>query len=602
MKGELRATVRAIARLIALAVRISPVRAISASLLLLASQLAGVAMAWAVKLIVDATLGHDERSAATGVAVLAAVTGVSVAASWASLVIRTGLNERVVQAVESEVVEITAGAVGIEHYERPEYLDRVEQLRQSGPELGLVPDRVATMVAVLARLALTVGLLVAIAPALGLLPLFAVPALAGNAYVYSRKQRAWNAAAPLWRSQFVCFELCESEAAGREIRVFGAQDPLSRRFRDLLHEADTIFDRAQIKTTAVVAVTWVIFGVGFVVAVLTVARAALRGEATTGDLVLALTLGAQLNAQMANLVAAITSIVYGLHGARQYVWLRDYGKHTARPRAPHTTPRLAPARLDRGVRFDRVSFTYPGTTHCVLEEVDLFLPAGTTVAIVGDNGAGKTTLVKLLARMYEPTAGRIFIDDLDLATIDAVDWRSRISAAFQDFARFEFTAQRTVGAGDLPRLDDQPAAVEALERGHSIDVVRALPDGLDTQLGRRYDDGSELSGGQWQKLAVGRAMMRPEPLLLLLDEPTAALDAPTEAALFDRYAAAARQASRHAGAITLLVSHRLSTVRVADLILLVHDHRVAESGSHRELMDQDGLYAHLYRLQAAGYR
>jgi ATP-binding cassette subfamily B protein len=210
--------------------------------------------------------------------------------------------------------------------------------------------------------------------------------------------------------------------------------------------------------------------------------------------------------------------------------------------------------------------------------------------------------VKLLAGLCVPTDGRITVEGIDLATIDAVAWRERVSAGFQDHARFEFTVQRTVGLGRLPDLDSAPAVRAALDRAGATDVLRALPADLDTQLGPTWSDGVDLSGGQWQKLAIGRAMMRPDPLLLLLDEPTAAIDAESEHQLFARWTRAARDVRRRSGAITVLVSHRFSTVRMADLIVVLSDGGVAELGSHDELIAAGGLYAELFELQARAYR
>ena len=230
------------------------------------------------------------------------------------------------------------------------------------------------------------------------------------------------------------------------------------------------------------------------------------------------------------------------------------------------------------------------------------------MAIVGENGAGKTTLVKLLCRLYPPTDGRILVDGLDLARMPADQWRLRIAGAFQDFLRFELKARHTVGVGDLPRLDDDTAVVAAVDRAGADDVIARLAAGLETQLGTTWPDGVEVSFGQWQKLALARGFMRDRPLLLVLDEPTAALDAETEHALFDRYAAAARggksngEAERADGRITILVSHRFSTVRMADLIVVLDGARVVEVGSHDELLAKGGQYAELHGIQAAAYR
>jgi ATP-binding cassette subfamily B protein len=286
-----------------------------------------------------------------------------------------------------------------------------------------------------------------------------------------------------------------------------------------------------------------------------------------------------------------------LRAAGRLLWLRDYSDSVTGQRASDSTP---PERLTDGITFENVSFTYPGTDRPVLQDISLTIPAGAVIALVGENGAGKTTLVKLLTRMYEPTEGRILIDGVDLADIDAEKWRQRSSAAFQDFAKPELVAQHTVGIGDLIQLDDETAAIGGLDRAGAGDVVDALPSGLSTQLGASWTDGVDLSTGQWQKLALGRALMRDDPLVVFFDEPTASLDAPTEHALFQRYAEAARSGSQ-AGSITVLVSHRFSTICSADLILVLDNGQAAELGSHEELMEHRGVYAELYTLQAKSY-
>ena len=237
----------------------------------------------------------------------------------------------------------------------------------------------------------------------------------------------------------------------------------------------------------------------------------------------------------------------------------------------------------------------------MLQDVSVELPAGSVVAIVGENGAGKTTLVKLLAKLYEPTSGRILVDGVDLARVPAEGWRARLAGAFQDFFRFELRAKHSVGLGDEPRYDDEPAVVAAVSRAGADDVIDRFESGLDTQLGPTWPEGVEVSFGQWQKLALARGFMRDEPLVLVLDEPTAALDAETEHALFERYAAGVRRDAVD-GRITILVSHRFSTVRMADLIVVLDGARVVEVGSHADLMARGGQYAELYGIQAAAYR
>ena len=340
-----------------------------------------------------------------------------------------------------------------------------------------------------------------------------------------------------------------------------------------------------------------VFAGGYVAAVLIVVNDAIGGHRSIGDVVLAITLAAQVNQQVSAAVSLLHDLQRIANAFTRFEWLERY----IAEREPKSADLPTPARLNEGIRFENVAFRYPGTERSVLSGVNLELPAGSTVAIVGENGAGKSTLVKLLCRFYEPTEGSILIDGEDLRRIPLDDWRRRITSGFQDFARFEFVARRTVGVGDLSAMDDLPAVEGALERAHAGDIVGRLSEGLSTQLGKSYTDGTELSGGQWQKLALGRAMMREMPLLLVLDEPTSALDAEAEHALFERYAEGARRVGQATGGVTVLVSHRFSTVRMADLILVVADGRIVEAGPHATLMRNHGLYAELYELQASAY-
>jgi ATP-binding cassette, subfamily B, bacterial len=261
---------------------------------------------------------------------------------------------------------------------------------------------------------------------------------------------------------------------------------------------------------------------------------------------------------------------------------------------------VPPQTLSTGLSLRGLSFTYPGQDAPSLTDVDVDLPAGSVVAVVGENGAGKSTLVKLLTGLYRPTAGRVLVDGVDLATLDGAAWRTRCAGAFQDHVHLELVARESVTTGDLPALESDQRALQALDDAAASDVLVALPGGLATQLGSSWDDGTELSGGQWQRLAIARGMMRGDPLLLVLDEPTSALDAATEHALFEGYADAARRAGRR-GAVTVLVTHRFSTVAAADLVVVLTDGRVSEVGSHVELMAAGGSYAQLYALQARGY-
>ena len=294
---------------------------------------------------------------------------------------------------------------------------------------------------------------------------------------------------------------------------------------------------------------------------------------------------------------------WALTSVRDYVWLLDHRDTLAGPAAGRNLP---PARLDDGIRLENVTFAYGEGEEAkrVLSGVDLQFHAGEVVAIVGSNGTGKTTLTKLLLGLHRPTSGRITVDGVELDSIDPVAWRARTTAAPQEHMRPELDAGTAVGIGDLNRLDDDFAIAAASARAGADAVIDGLPSGSATQLGTDWPDGVELSGGEWQRLAVARSAMRTGdqgPLLLVLDEPAAALDPEAEHRLFELYTATADGRAQR-GAVTVLVSHRLSTVRDADRIVVLEDGRIVEVGGHDELMVAGGRYAHLFELQARSYR
>lgn len=249
-----------------------------------------------------------------------------------------------------------------------------------------------------------------------------------------------------------------------------------------------------------------------------------------------------------------------------------------------------------GVRFENVSFRYPGATTDALKGIDLHLPPGSSLALVGENGSGKTTLIKLLTRLYEPTSGRVLLDGLDLREWDPAVLRKRVGVVFQDFARYQMLVGENIGAGHVEAFEDEDRWREAAEAGMAAPFIDEMQDGYDTQLGRWFKGGRELSGGQWQKIALSRAFMRDGADVLVLDEPTAAMDAEAESVVFDHVRELARDR------MVILISHRFSTVRSADTILVLRNGEIEESGDHAALLEADGVYARLFALQAAGYR
>jgi len=556
-------------------------------------------MALWLKLLADGVLGGNGRlliGAAVGL-------GVSATATWFLRVIsdrtQRRFRDRVTIALESHVARLQASVATIAHHERPEYLDRLAVLRDQVFVLDHMYMSLFSTCGWILRLAVTVILLVSIHPALALLALFALPTVFTATWRPGVERAAEERGASANRLARHLFDTATTAPPGKEVRVTGIGDRLAQMRRSAWEGWYGPVARARWRSALWHTLAWAVFGAGYVGAVVFVSET-LRQSA--GQVLLVLAAGSRLSAYIGATVGEI-GFLRGiwLDGSRRLAWLEDYASAFA-----ENADAPVPKRLTQGIRLEHVCFSYPGTTRRALEDVNLELAPGTVVAIVGENGAGKSTLVKLLCRLYQPDAGRILIDGVDLARMPVQDWRSRLAGALQDFFRFEFRARHTVGVGDLPRLDDGPAVVAAMDRAGAGDVVERLLAGLETQLGPTWPEGVELSFGQWQKLALARGFMRDHPLLLVLDEPTAALDAETEHALFERYAAAARSGRAAAdtsdGQITILVSHRFSTVRMADLIVVLDGARVVEVGTHEALLAKGGAYAELYGIQAAAYR
>jgi len=521
--------------------------------------------------------------------------GVSATATWflntVSTRVQRRFRDKVTIALESHVARLQATVATIAHHERPDYLDRLAMLRDQVFVLDHMYMSVFATCGWLLRLGITVGLLMSIHPGLILLAIFALPTVLTSTWRPAVENVALERGAQANRLARHLFMLATTAPPGKEVRVTGIGERLVTQRRDAWERGFRPVAAARYRSAVWHTLAWTVFGVAYVGAIVFVSAGL---GASPAAVLLVLAAGARLSAYVGATVAELGFLRgFWMDGSRRLAWLEDYAAALAAQ-----ADRPAPETIRRGIRFDRVSFAYPGMSRLALDDVSLSLPAGAVIAIVGENGAGKTTLVKLLAKMYEPTAGTIYVDDTPLARVAAEDWRARLAGAFQDFFRFEFRARHTVGLGDVPRLDDEPAVTTAVGRAGAADVVSRLTAGLDTQLGPTWPGGVEVSFGQWQKLALARGFMRDGPLLLVLDEPTAALDAETEHALFERYAAAARGDGR----ITILVSHRFSTVRMADIIVVLDGARVVEVGTHAELMARGAQYSELYGIQAEAYR
>ncbi|WP_019545213.1 ABC transporter ATP-binding protein [Streptomyces sulphureus] len=553
----------------------------------------------ALGLLLDAAVEGNTAGALTYAALFAVCDAGSSALNHPAGQLELTLREKTDFLVDSRLLRAATRPVGTRHLESPDYLDQVERVRDQFSSLGALVERLVALVQVVIMSVVTVVALAGVHWSLSLLIFAAVPTVMAAGRAESLRLSSEDGIAEHVRFSDRVFDLGTRPEHAKEVRLLGLGGHLTERFLHGTRRITGVRDRTERRATAWTMAGWLFFTAGFLGGLAVLVRGAAQGTVTVGQALIVLSLAIRLNEQVNEITTAVAGMRRMMADGRRFLRvLERIGDGREGP--PAEAPPALPPTMRRGIALHGVSFGYPGAEKPVLRDVDLVLEPGTTVALVGENGAGKSTLVKLLCRMYEPDSGRITVDGQDLRDVPAEQWRDALSACFQDFVAFELLARETIGVGRLAAIDDEEHVRQAAHTADATAVLQRLPEGLETQLGERWDAGVGLSVGQWQRIAMARAAMRTAPQLLVLDEPSASLDAATEHALFERFTEASAAGSRR-GAVTLLVSHRFSTVRMADRIVVLDDGRIAEHGSHEELMARGGTYAQLFTLQAKGY-
>ncbi|WP_217231922.1 ABC transporter ATP-binding protein [Streptomyces anulatus] len=595
----------ALRSMLVLAARTDPRRLAGSVLLLLTGLLATPAVALLLREFTETALdGHARTAVWLGLAIAGALVLELMMGHFAHL-LYFELGELQEAALHQELLDVTNGTPGLERLDSPEFTDTVTLVRDELANTRSALESTLQLGGLALQSLVTTVILGTLDPWLMLLPLAAVPPVLVGRRAQALVDRAREATAEQTRRGRHLVTLATSAATVKELRLYSAEREVTRRQTASWETVSAALGRAQLRAAALRGCGQLVFGCAFGGAILVVVRQALDGRAGIGDVVLLIALAAQVGVQVANALGLLTL----LHGAgrtferldRLRTWpTGDAARPAGSPSG--TGGAVPPGRLTEGIRLENVGFSYPGSDRPVLRGIDFTIPAGGTLALVGENGAGKSTLVKLLCGLYQPTEGRILVDGTDLRDLPPERWNAKVAPLFQDFARLELLVRENVGIGAVGSIGDDEALGAAMDLAGARGTLDRIEGGLDGLLGRGYGDGAELSGGQWQSLGLARSLVRESPLLLMFDEPASALDATAEHAVFERFGDAAMRARHGAGAVTLFVSHRFSTVRMAERIVVLGDGRVQESGSHEELMERRGVYAELFDLQARVYR
>ncbi len=559
------------------------------------------AMAFVGALIIDAVLAaakivHDSGDinmarvfslVALEALIVAAIAGAQRGISLCQALLRAQLGQRVNVMILEKAITLE-----LAQFEDSEFYDKLTRARReaSSRPLSLV-NRTFGLAQNLISLISYAVLLVQFSPwAVLILVLAGLPSFVAETRFSGEAFTLFRWRSPETRMQIYLETVIAREDHVKEVKLFGLGPLLLQRYQDIFHRLYKADRALAIRRDGWGFVLGLIGTAALYGAYAWIAFATVVSRITLGQMTMYL----MLFRQGQSAVSAILSAIGGMYEDNLY--LSTLYEYLETPVSMSTAGQVSGPQPHDGVRFEGVSFTYPGATEPALKEIDLHIPPGESLALVGENGSGKTTLIKLLTRLYHPDKGRILLDGMDLKDWEENTLRQRIGVIFQDFSRYQFLVGENIGAGDVRYFDDAQRWREAAGKGMADDFVEALPAGYQTQLGKWFKNGQELSGGQWQKIALSRAFMRTDADILVLDEPTASMDAAAEAKIFEHF----RKLTQNR--IAILISHRFSTVRMASQIIVIENGRVIERGSHEQLMELKGHYANLFSLQAAGYK
>ncbi len=507
------------------------------------------------------------------------------------------LSDRVLQYkltnhVNSLIME-KAISLDLQFFEDPQFYDNLQNARRQSDSSAIsIVNAILQIIQQVITLASVLVLLVRFSPLLAIVVFVAaIPSFLSQSQYAEMAFRAVTRRAKEARLLNYLEQLLTGNDTFKEVKMFGLGKPLLERYRQLFINFFNE-DIAIARKKSLAGLGWgLLSSLAYYGSYVWVILRTIAGAATLGDMTMFLSIFRQSQQSITSLLGNFNN----LYESNLYLDnLLDYLKITPVLVNPKDGL-MAPSPIEQGIRFQNVSFKYPGSDVFVLKNINLFIPPGESIALVGLNGAGKTTLVKLFTRLYDPTEGEILLDGHDLREYDLASLHQRFGVIFQDFVRYQFSVRENIGFGQVDELENLAKIKDAAERGGADQVIEGMPNGYETILGRRWEKGLELSGGQWQKIALARAFMR-NAEALILDEPTSALDAEAEYEIFKRFR------ELMSGRIAVLISHRFSTVRMADRIVVLSDGRIVELGSHAELMARGGPYSRLFELQAEGYR